>query len=61
MPKFPEDFTGPEVDKYLELKFKEMEAKMMDKKKNNDEEQQEDKDKSPINTLQSIEDSKKKR
>lgn len=33
MPKFPEDFTGPEVDRYLELKFKEMEAKMMKEKK----------------------------
>ncbi|XP_024878554.1 uncharacterized protein LOC112458945 [Temnothorax curvispinosus] len=32
MPKFPEDFTGPEVDRYLELKFKEMEAKMKEKK-----------------------------
>ncbi|XP_046735018.1 uncharacterized protein LOC124404724 [Diprion similis] len=32
MPKFPEDFSGPEVDRYLELKFKEMEAKMKEKK-----------------------------
>ncbi|XP_032671967.1 uncharacterized protein LOC116844501 [Odontomachus brunneus] len=32
MPKFPEDFTGPEVDRYLELKFKEMEAKLKEKK-----------------------------
>ncbi|XP_058795208.1 uncharacterized protein LOC131666500 [Phymastichus coffea] len=60
MPKFPEDFTGPEVDKYLELKFKEMEAKMMMEKKKKKEERQDEKDKSPINTLQSIEDSKKR-
>lgn len=32
MPKFPEDFSGPEVDRYLELKFKEMEAKLKAKK-----------------------------
>ncbi|XP_034943136.1 uncharacterized protein [Chelonus insularis] len=32
MPKFPEDFIGPEVDRYLELKFKEMEAKLKAKK-----------------------------
>ncbi|XP_046467949.1 uncharacterized protein [Neodiprion pinetum] len=32
MPKFPEDFSGPEVDRYLELKFKEIEAKMKEKK-----------------------------
>ncbi|XP_015605943.1 uncharacterized protein LOC107272862 [Cephus cinctus] len=32
MPKFPEDFSGPEVDRYLELKFKEMEAKLKEKK-----------------------------
>ncbi|KAK2584670.1 hypothetical protein KPH14_007014 [Odynerus spinipes] len=32
MPKFPEDFTGPEVDRYLEVKFKEMEAKLKEKK-----------------------------
>ncbi|KAG7211334.1 hypothetical protein KM043_010628 [Ampulex compressa] len=32
MPKFPEDFTGPEVDRYLEIKFKEMEAKLKEKK-----------------------------
>lgn len=32
MPKFPEDFSGPEVDQYLELKFKEMEAKLKAKK-----------------------------
>ncbi|XP_033215278.1 uncharacterized protein LOC117171778 [Belonocnema kinseyi] len=32
MPKFPEDFTGPEVDRYLELKFKEMEEKLEEKK-----------------------------
>ncbi|XP_020288790.1 uncharacterized protein LOC109857149 [Pseudomyrmex gracilis] len=42
MPKFPEDFTGPEVDRYLELKFKEMEAKLKEKKLKK---QQEDKDK----------------
>ncbi|XP_063980279.1 uncharacterized protein LOC135164124 [Diachasmimorpha longicaudata] len=32
MPKFPEDFSGPEVDRYLEMKFQEMEAKMKAKK-----------------------------
>lgn len=32
MPKFPEDFTGPEADRYIELKFKEMEEKMKEKK-----------------------------
>ncbi|XP_072764874.1 uncharacterized protein [Anoplolepis gracilipes] len=42
MPKFPEDFTGPEVDRYLELKFKEMEAKLKEKKLKK---QQEDKGK----------------
>ncbi|XP_012217155.1 uncharacterized protein [Linepithema humile] len=42
MPKFPEDFTGPEVDRYLELKFKEMEAKLKEKKLKK---QQEGKDK----------------
>ncbi|EFN63918.1 hypothetical protein EAG_03014 [Camponotus floridanus] len=42
MPKFPEDFTGPEVDRYLELKFKEMEAKLKEKKLKK---QQEDKSK----------------
>ncbi|KAL6429039.1 hypothetical protein ACFW04_008084 [Cataglyphis niger] len=42
MPKFPEDFTGPEVDRYLELKFKEMEAKLKEKKLKK---QQEEKDK----------------
>lgn len=56
MPKFPEDFSGPEVDKYLELKFKEMEAKMKEKKKKKEEEE---KDKNFVNTLQSIEDSKR--
>ncbi|XP_011501875.1 PREDICTED: uncharacterized protein LOC105365418 [Ceratosolen solmsi marchali] len=55
MPKFPEDFTGPEVDKYLELKFKEMEAKLKEKKMKKE---QEEKGKSTVNTLQSIEDSK---
>ncbi|XP_029155394.1 uncharacterized protein LOC114928406 [Nylanderia fulva] len=47
MPKFPEDFTGPEVDRYLELKFKEMEAKLKEKKlKNQQEEKGKHKDKS---------------
>ncbi|XP_036143841.1 uncharacterized protein LOC105831498 isoform X2 [Monomorium pharaonis] len=47
MPKFPEDFTGPEVDRYLELKFKEMEAKMKEKKlKKQQEEKSKHKDKS---------------
>ncbi|XP_076683376.1 uncharacterized protein LOC143376676 isoform X2 [Andrena cerasifolii] len=47
MPKFPEDFTGPEVDRYLELKFKEMEAKLKEKlKKQQQEEKEKLKDKS---------------
>ncbi|XP_046142315.1 uncharacterized protein LOC114880149 [Osmia bicornis bicornis] len=47
MPKFPEDFTGPEVDRYLELKFKEMEAKLKEKKlKKQQEEKEKQKDKS---------------
>ncbi|KAJ8667216.1 hypothetical protein QAD02_008878 [Eretmocerus hayati] len=54
MPKFPEDFSGPEVDKYLELKFKELETKM---KENRMKKIQEEKDQSTVNTLQSIEDS----
>ncbi|XP_076620779.1 uncharacterized protein LOC143341667 [Colletes latitarsis] len=33
MPKFPEDFTGPEVDRYLEIKFKEMEEKLKEELK----------------------------
>ncbi|XP_018366123.1 PREDICTED: uncharacterized protein LOC108763197 [Trachymyrmex cornetzi] len=45
MPKFPEDFTGPEVDRYLELKFKEMEAKMKEKKLQEKKKQQEEKSK----------------
>ncbi|XP_011641339.1 uncharacterized protein LOC105429839 isoform X2 [Pogonomyrmex barbatus] len=45
MPKFPEDFTGPEVDRYLELKFKEMEAKMKEKKLKEKKLQQEEKNK----------------
>ncbi|XP_056636640.1 uncharacterized protein LOC130445138 [Diorhabda sublineata] len=32
-PKFPEDYTGPLVDKYLALKFQEMEDKMKKEKK----------------------------
>uniref|UniRef100_A0A6P7FKN2 Titin n=1 Tax=Diabrotica virgifera virgifera TaxID=50390 RepID=A0A6P7FKN2_DIAVI len=32
-PKFPEDYTGPLVDKYLALKFQEMEEKMRKEKK----------------------------
>lgn len=31
-PKFPEDYSGPLVDKYLALKFKEMEEKMRKQK-----------------------------
>ncbi|XP_043590626.1 uncharacterized protein LOC122571221 [Bombus pyrosoma] len=46
MPKFPEDFTGPEVDRYLELKFKEMEAKLKEKKlKKQQEEKEKEKEK----------------
>ncbi|XP_076287454.1 uncharacterized protein LOC143212511 [Lasioglossum baleicum] len=45
MPKFPEDFTGPEVDRYLELKFKEMEAKLKEKLKKEKEEKEKLKDK----------------
>ncbi|XP_015431058.1 PREDICTED: uncharacterized protein LOC107187467 [Dufourea novaeangliae] len=43
MPKFPEDFTGPEVDRYLELKFKEMEAKLKEKLKKEEKEKLKDK------------------
>ncbi|XP_077288017.1 uncharacterized protein LOC143912600 [Arctopsyche grandis] len=32
-PKFPEDYSGPLVDKYLAIKYKEMEEKMKKKKK----------------------------
>lgn len=39
MPKFPEDFTGPEVDRYLELKFHEMERKLKEKKLKEQQEQ----------------------
>ncbi|XP_017793750.1 PREDICTED: uncharacterized protein LOC108575463 [Habropoda laboriosa] len=41
MPKFPEDFTGPEVDRYLEIKFKEMEAKLKEKKLKKQQEEKE--------------------
>ena len=54
MPKFPEDFNGPEVDKYLELKFKEMEAKFKESKEKKEEKEQDQ----VVNTLQSIEDAK---
>ncbi|XP_076238623.1 uncharacterized protein LOC143181849 [Calliopsis andreniformis] len=51
MPKFPEDFTGPEVDRYLELKFKEMEAKLKEKlKKQQQEEKEKLKNKSETQT-----------
>ncbi|XP_076379197.1 uncharacterized protein LOC143259709 [Megalopta genalis] len=43
MPKFPEDFTGPEVDRYLELKFKEMEAKLKENLKKEKEEKEKEK------------------
>ncbi|XP_017755703.1 PREDICTED: uncharacterized protein LOC108547623 [Eufriesea mexicana] len=49
MPKFPEDFTGPEVDRYLELKFKEMEAKLKEKKLKK---QQEEKEKEKLKNKQ---------
>ncbi|CAG9858111.1 unnamed protein product [Phyllotreta striolata] len=44
-PKFPEDYTGPLVDKYLALKFQEMEEKMRKEKKgkgNNSSEEEDD-------------------
>lgn len=51
MPKFPEDFTGPEVDRYLELKFKEMEAKLKEKKlKKQQEEKEKEKQKNKPET-----------
>ncbi|XP_076172598.1 uncharacterized protein LOC143149266 [Ptiloglossa arizonensis] len=43
MPKFPEDFTGPEVDRYLEIKFKEMEEKLREKMKKEEKEKLKDK------------------
>ncbi|XP_017781033.1 PREDICTED: uncharacterized protein LOC108565878, partial [Nicrophorus vespilloides] len=36
-PKFPEDYSGPLVDRYLALKFKEMEEKMKKERKQNKE------------------------
>lgn len=53
MPKFPEDFTGPEVDRYLELKFKEMEAKLKEKKlKKQQEEKEKEKQKEKLKDKQ---------
>lgn len=53
MPKFPEDFTGPEVDRYLELKFKEMEAKLKEKKlKKQQEEKEKEKEKEKLKDKQ---------
>jgi len=46
-PKFPEDYSGPLVDKYLALKFKEMEEKMRqerNKNKNNSSKEEKDDD-----------------
>lgn len=46
-PKFPEDYSGPLVDKYLALKFQEMEEKMRKQKKgkgNNNGEEETDAD-----------------
>ncbi|KAI4474882.1 hypothetical protein M0804_014611, partial [Polistes exclamans] len=57
MPKFPEDFTGPEVDRYLEFKFKEMEAKLKEKKLKK---QQEKKEKAK-NKIQSSDNNNKNR
>lgn len=54
MPKFPEDFTGPDVDRYLELKFKEMEMKLKEKMLKK---QQEEKEKI-ANKLQTLEETK---
>lgn len=39
-PKFPEDYSGPLVDRYLALKFKEMEDKMKKERKQNDKEEE---------------------
>lgn len=59
MPKFPEDFTGPEVDRYLEIKFKEMEAKLREKKLKK---QQERKDKANNKgKVQTIDDNNKQK
>lgn len=55
MPKFPEDFTGPEVDRYLELKFKEMETKMREKKLRK---QQQERNKAMKNSQQIQDDNK---
>uniref|UniRef100_A0A1A9W2S5 Chitin-binding type-2 domain-containing protein n=1 Tax=Glossina brevipalpis TaxID=37001 RepID=A0A1A9W2S5_9MUSC len=42
-PKFPEDYSGPLVDKYLALKFQEMEEKMrLEKEKAEEEEEEEE-------------------
>ncbi|KAH0817370.1 hypothetical protein GEV33_005421 [Tenebrio molitor] len=40
-PKFPEDYSGPLVDRYLALKFKEMEEKMKNEKKKDDKSEEE--------------------
>ncbi|XP_055373701.1 myb-like protein AA [Condylostylus longicornis] len=39
-PKFPEDYSGPLVDKYLALKFKEMEEKMNRERENESKEEE---------------------
>ncbi|RZB45747.1 uncharacterized protein BDFB_006702 [Asbolus verrucosus] len=56
-PKFPEDYSGPLVDRYLALKFKEMEEKMKNEKKK-DEKSEEVKDDS--DQLQDIQNEKAK-
>ena len=53
MPKFPEDFTGPEVDRYLEFKFKEMEEKLKEKKLKKQKEEKA-KDKKQSEALQKV-------
>ncbi|XP_044259553.1 uncharacterized protein LOC123008045 [Tribolium madens] len=56
-PKFPEDYSGPLVDRYLALKFQEMEEKMKNEKKK-EEDKSEEKDDS--DQLQDINNEKAK-
>ncbi|KAF5295117.1 hypothetical protein FQA39_LY13268 [Lamprigera yunnana] len=55
-PKFPEDYSGPLVDRYLALKFKEMEEKL---KKEKEEKQKEDSKTDEVDELQLLEDQTK--
>ncbi|KAF5273089.1 hypothetical protein FQR65_LT04831 [Abscondita terminalis] len=50
-PKFPEDYAGPLVDKYLALKFKEMEEKLSKEKKDKEKDKNEE-----VDELQLLED-----